>query len=111
MNVENLRKLRAAIAKSETYNQMEIFHGCGTPACLAGHAILLMHGHDISEYFREWGGLALMSAEAWLGLTPRQSAEMFTPHPLGDRTVTKEDALDMLDRAISTGKVLWTMSY
>ena len=106
MNTENLKLLRAAIAESETYSQEDFFHPCGTPACLAGHAAMLA---DVM--CPPAAAAAVRRAEAWLDLTVEEGDAMFDPHPLGCYVTPKEDALAMLDRAIETDKVLWSMRY
>ena len=41
MNLDHLRKLRASIEASDTYDQSQWHHDCGSPACLGGHAAVL----------------------------------------------------------------------
>ena len=109
MNVERLRKLRDVIAESKTYDQSDYFHGCGTPACLAGHAAVLAHGTKryLSKCGRVMATLAHYDAKAWLDLTSDQSMAMFSATPMDDLLTEKDDALAMLDRAIETGEVRW----
>ena len=103
MNIQNLKRLRDVIAETETYNQVFVFHECGAPACLAGHAAFLARQDDVpNSHLQAWG-----VAEEWLDLTMAQSNAMFASAPLWNYSTTKEDALAMLDRAIETGEVRW----
>ena len=109
MNVENMRKLRDTIAESETYDQGRFFHECGTPACLAGHAVMLSKAE--APVLADWKTAPVEYivgyAAAWLGITGGQSISMFAGEPCDDRSATKREALDMLNRAIKTGEIEW----
>ena len=119
MNVERMKRLRDAIAESESYYQESYFHydsrgphPCGSPACLAGHAVLLAIEADTRPegYYADMGLLGGVEDDAsfWLDLDPCESARMFESCPLwGKSGATKEEALDMLDRAIETGVIEW----
>ena len=119
MNVENLKKVRDAIAQNPTtYDQRWYAHECGTPACIAGWAasLSLRDGETLN-----WGGIKRPDgryanphtrAQQWLGLSPHDAGRMFDEHPVlsgGEFRVdpTVQEALAMLDRAIETGKVVW----
>ena len=114
MNIENMRKLRDVIAESETYDQGRFFHECGTPACLAGHAVILSKADApvLSDWKNAHGEHIARCAASWLGITDGQSIGMFAGEPFDgepcdDRSATKRDALAMLDRAIETGRIEW----
>ena len=107
LNVERLKRLREAVAESETFEQSIFYHPCGTPACIAGHCIWLAEESPDRREFVRLCSDTRMRAKNWLGLTYIQADTMFDGYPLGNRRVTKAEALDMLDRAIATGVVVW----
>lgn len=46
MNIQRMRELADVIEKSETYDQTIYVNDCGTPACIAGHAVAHFAGHN-----------------------------------------------------------------
>lgn len=118
MDVEKLRKTRDAIAASETFDQTTWGTVCGTPGCVAGHAVVaggwkIEAGHfgTCAVACTKQGRTRLIQdvATEELGLTELERLRMFGAEPLGGGVnVTAKCAIDMLDRAIETGKVEWT---
>jgi len=118
MNVEKLRKTRDAIAASQTFNQTAWGSPCGTPGCVAGHAVVESGWKIVPGSFETYavsctkrGRFRTIEGVATeeLGLTEDEARKMFGAEPLGGGvTVTRAHALAMLDRAIGTGKVEWT---
>ena len=119
MNIENLKKLRDAVANSRAFNMEEWpdfdicdakfinGHYCGTPACIGGHASALilrekLYGES-TNYTYVFG---------WLELDNDQSADLFFPdqeHNGGIvmRNIDQAHAVRCLDHLIETGEVDW----
>jgi len=131
MNKELLQKVRDRIAdESVHYDQGDYWYSpgedgfydtvrdaikenkfCGTPCCIAGHAIAaagIDKAYEVrNKDFQE-------AAEVILDLTPDEAVAMFDATPIFDegarsgyREPTREEALAMLGRAIETGEVKW----
>jgi len=118
MNVGKLRRTRDAIAASETFNQTAWGNPCGTPGCVAGHAVVAGGWKIVPGSFETYAvsctkrgrfrTIEEVAAEE-LELIDSEARKMFAAEPLGGGvTVTRAHALAMLDRAIETGKVEWT---
>ena len=109
------------------YTQTEWTHGCGTPACIAGHAVALaltlehIPGGPSGEepqvgcpaaelYVGEYtSDLEIgVTAGEWMGLDGRMSEQLFEPHPLpGDKHPTPRHAAWVLRNLADTGLVEW----
>ena len=122
MNTKRLRALAQHIRQvgdapgnppKRGYGQQTYTHfaGCGTPACVAGHAAALArfpHSEDpASEIIGSSSNpydssLAIeKEAAAWLDLTPRQASDLFAACPSWAADcleVTAEDAATELER-------------
>ena len=116
MNTENILKLANLIEFSETYDQTCFKHLCGTPACIAGHAVILAGGrlspssYDNGLCLDQHGGRshARVVAKEWMGLNERQANDAFDPCPYSwDHDTTPQDAAAMLRHLAETGKVEW----
>ena len=115
MNTDKILQLADIIEQSEDYAQSKYFHGCGTPACIAGHACA-MEG---------WGKSPLAPTTSWvvkqgedpvpapeeardiLGLTTRQADILFEGAPLGPDEPTAADAAATLRHLAKMGEVRW----
>ena len=114
MNVENIRKTIEAIRVSNSYSQDRFVH-CGTPACIAGHAVVACGWklHPSLEIITrdnvppwEFHGIE-QTAKEELGLTDLQATELFAGSPLFDREPSKQDAIDTLEHFLETREVEW----
>ena len=93
------------------YGQTVMFNGCGTPACIAGHAAIRRlndMGTKVDrmyEYVDDTGEEQVLSdAQAYLGLTDGEAEDMFQAWPYGHgEWATAEDAVAML-KAYAEGK-------
>jgi hypothetical protein len=110
MNREKIEKLIKVLEKSETYNQATYVNECGTPACIAGHAVM-MEEDDPNDFI---GGFFL-AAQQILGLSLTDASLMFHETIVYDyelrkyADITKEMAIDMLKRFLETGQVEWRL--
>ena len=106
MNVENINKLidhLESIPEVE-YNQKWYMFKCGSPACIAGHAVRLARGKD---YSLEGSHISLIAGK-WLGINEVTKKKMFHARNYckTDAPTTK-DAINMLKNLIETGEVVW----
>ena len=120
MNIDNIKKTIEALRRSNSYNQKIYAHStgdlCGTPACIAGHAIMvctdyIINGSGVYEQVGNGGlGVYIGNAKQVLkhlfGISATQVSNIVNPTPLMQE-VTKEDAVKMLQRLIITGQVIW----
>jgi hypothetical protein len=101
MNIPAIRYIREVIANGEDdkFDMATLGNGCGTPACIAGWTVAAFGGRT--------DGDILNQARDFLDLTPREAADLFLgeygTYELGE--ITKNDALEFLDRVISTNQV------
>ncbi|WP_419917482.1 hypothetical protein [Candidatus Poriferisocius sp.] len=128
MNVDAIRRTIDSIkAAPDTYCQSiwawtKDPHGCGTPACVAGHAVA-GNGHEIVKAPFSTAVTARLNGKKMpihdaaaevLGLDLQQSLDLFAAHPylIIDShqcifTPTAADAIETLERLIETGEVTW----
>ena len=104
MNRTNILQLANYIEQLEPkeYDQSCFVHDCGTPACIAGHAI------DLAG---QWSyNAAVWDAVEWLGLDNDQGHALFDPIPLSpdDKDPTTQDAAATLRHLAETGEVDWS---
>jgi hypothetical protein len=125
MNKTNIRRVATALLtgklaekKGVGYNQIPLFdtsgmrhdnsgHGCGTVACIAGHAAFLAGGKRAAKRGDAWD-----TAKKYLGLKDENMAlELFNTNPLGpsDQPTAKQAALVLFHLA-ETGKVDWSVA-
>ena len=129
MNKELLQKVRDRLADESVYYDQgdywcapnlgridleQVTKGkefCGTPCCIAGHAIAEA---GIDKAYEVRNKDFPNAAEVILDLTPDEANVMFDATPIRDdddyyecRESTREEALAMLDHAIETGEVKW----
>lgn len=110
MNLLCIRDVRDAIAKGEDDKfdmaNMGVANNpptrsCGTPACIAGWTVAYFDPNP------RGGDDIIGRATVLLGLTPREAEDLF----LGEygswelSKITKNDALEFLDRVISTNQI------
>lgn len=103
MNKDRLMKVREVVAVSPTFQMDRYAHDCGTPACVAGHAIVMFHEGELLPVSHYKGTaqelLGLSSDEAdWLFLG------MFSQKPLGE--VTREAVIAAIDHLLAGGPVI-----
>ena len=111
MNIENVNKLIDHLESIEDfeYDQETYTHGCGSPACVGGHAAYLarIEGEIDIHLSME------LIAQSYLGICNHDRERMFSPDPLNQykrrikQDVTKQDAINMLKNFSETGKVVW----
>ena len=119
MNIENLKKVRDAVANSRAFRMCSWAsehrdddfiggHYCGSSACIAGHAGALM--------FREraYGSTPISTYKtvcAWLELDELQANSLFFPvielDGFNMTQIFKDHAVRCLDHLIETGEVDW----
>ncbi|MCY4129004.1 MAG: hypothetical protein OXG15_07155 [Gammaproteobacteria bacterium] len=128
MNTELLKKVRDRIADESVHYNQDLYwevlanrdpvmlksafdeegEFCGTPCCIAGHAIAATGAKIASQWKDSDFGL---TAQELLRLSEKEALKMFDPRPIKDigssRRATRQEAVAMLDRAIKTGKVKW----
>ena len=109
MNKANILKLADHIEglDLEEYDQSVFAHDCGTPACIAGHAVFLAGQWDqasvsrVARLARRWLGLQRSDAES-------ASVVLFDSHPLHpDETPSPQEAAATLRHLAETGEVDW----
>ena len=108
MNTDHILKLAEHIEQLDPseYDQSQLEHPrCGTPACIAGHAVWLAGW---------WGrlptgfGAQIDFAKDWLGLSQAERYALFSAHPDGlDDPPTAQDAAATLRHLAETGEVDW----
>ena len=114
LNVERCQQLSEHLRKQDNSFCMNFyFHDCGTPACIAGHAVGLFSRLDLKAV--DLSGNAGEIAQALLGIPPGERYELFTstqatmpwwPKMRKRRDKwTAKDAADVLD-----AYVLWKLT-
>ena len=107
MNRERLMILQETLRTTKTYDQTEFFR-CGTPACIAGHAIAEFSedGPDGTDYDYQAADL--------LGIDTTQGVDLFDAEPYysiydDDHVVapTQEEAAAAIQSLLDTGIVTW----
>ena len=112
MNKANILKLAEHLdtLSCEHFDQ-ECFAYCGSPSCVAGHAVSLsgqwlvrVNGRSLLD------GEGIAVAREWLDLTFQQSNELFAAHPYGvlAENVSARDAAATLRHLAETGEVVWS---
>jgi hypothetical protein len=88
-------------------NQMETTGGCGTTACIAGHAAII--GFAWGEIGGFNYGTVADNAKEWLGLDDDQADKLFLPESRsgGTRQATIPKVLSVLKNLHDTGRVDW----
>ena len=111
MNIENVTYLidRLESIDDSEYDQRRITHDCGTPACIAGHAIYT--GGAIHLLDNEVGSNSMYildCAAKYLELSEDEKFNIFRAFPFvhGYKT-TKQEAVRMLKNFLEIGEVVW----
>ena len=104
MNKDRMEELAQAVERSETFDQRKWYNACGTPACVAGHAVFLWPEEVTLRLLQDNGtespislnaaitflkdGGSPMRIQGWddeaqkiLDLTPKQADDLFTGTP------------------------------
>ena len=97
------------------YDQSRYFFDCGTPACVAGHALAEVGGYSYSEgVLRDKNGGVCHPEDAAakeLGLGAGVATDLFEGCPYGNqvyaKTPTAADAAACLRGLAETGEVQW----
>lgn len=114
MNKARMLELADFIEKSETFDQTGWFNLCGTPACIAGHAVVCS-GKWISyregSVINDAGEIETVgrAASDWLELLRSQAVDLFDADPFESfyPESTAADAAATLRRAAETGEIKW----
>ena len=114
MHVDNIRKTIESLKASTTYDQQIYQKPCGTPGCIAGHAVIdagFFLCPEDEDCFNEEGSSYEIeyTASKWFGLEEDEAYKLFSMHPMikYGKMATKEDAIAVLENLIETGKVDW----
>ena len=111
MNRERILQLADYIEGSESYKQSSWFNSCGTPGCIAGHAVVMKEKYEgfdklypnnpPKKHFAK-------TAQKFLDLSDKQSLYLFDGYPFnfGYRP-TGRDAAKTLRYLAETGEVFW----
>ena len=102
-----------SLRKSDTYDQNEWMHKCGTPACIFGHAAALNDKVDVfdldivdEEYIQASGADYMGIANEF-----RIVESLSNPRPLRRMGIRRDpinrEAIKVLEILIETGKVNW----
>ena len=95
----------------EGFHQGTWQHGCGTPACVAGHTVALFEGVDAQgriAALKERGGAIRNRARYALDLELEQAEALFQSEPFGRGVhVGARDAAAAVEHLAETGKVRW----
>ncbi len=116
MNVERIIALADLIEKqphtsrddASGFNMVNWHHTCGTPSCIAGWAVAMLRGDTLGTKKIPLG--AGNDAADYLGLTNRQSTDLFYPQLDDWEGITPEDAAHTLRKLAHTGEVEWSVS-
>ena len=123
MNAVNMLRV-ADIIEQEAgcmYNQDRYHHACGTPACIAGHAVAVLIAEDMGAVWDDSSvGIKLRSmgeneiahdAASFLDLNDWQAKHLFKPYPLEEHgmDVTNTMAAYVVRYAAMTEIVDWTI--
>ena len=92
--------------------------GCGTVACIAGHAHILAENdvefiRALQEHLGVAGAEMFMMdsfrvAKRWLGMPDSEAENLFIPKNFQFPDVTRQQAIDTCKRLLETGEVSWT---
>lgn len=121
MNLENLKTLRDAIEKDNTFNMNTYTHGCGTPACIAGHASHLLgftEPHETTDAYKSCLATyldisAAAAEEISVGFSYYDTEQNKEAHSDDDSFQPKKrEALAMLDylKSSGDGNVRWDLA-
>ena len=113
LNKKNVKALLERMRKTRSYDQSRYFHSgvkgrpsCGTPACLYGHAFILMGEKRPSRHERGFG-FDRCKVDEWLGMDSLQGAKLVNHDPIEERWPTRKDAIATLENLLKTGEVQW----
>ena len=104
MNIKNIQRVRNVIeAHPDQYDQEDFFHDCGTPSCIAGHAVF----HR--DYAIALNRSVYTIARDQFGISSTAAKQLFHGAPYGVEELppTPAEALGVLDHLIETGEVKW----
>ena len=110
MNKANIWKLADHIEQLDPreYDQSVFAHDCGTPACVAGHALALAGRWEEADGGSEGFALPFGVAMDWLGLDDVAAERLFVSYPWGRfDDATRQDAAATLRHLAETGEVRW----
>ena len=122
MNIENVQRLIEAIEGSEQCVDMrKIYHGCGTPSCIGGHAWSLMSDKPEWTNWRIFDSKLLVAKlSEFLGIDSKDANQLVFPHddldnpiyslPLSSPfSIKKSDVIGVLENLLRTGIVEWPL--
>lgn len=111
MNVENFKRLREHVANNPDFYMDAFRHPCGSAACIVGSAEVLMLSEGYVTDDRYWSikneplYVARTDMCEWLGVTYGQYEHLMTGNfsVRGMSEISKQEAVDFLDRCIEAG--------
>ena len=121
MNTKRIRQLAAHLRNlpEEQFAMARFTHDCGSPACIAGHAIALFGDRNLLSRtvnpIERWPLLS-REASAVLDIERIQAQVLFAPcAPLANAAgrrgtrqyISRFRAADVLDHLADTGQVVW----
>jgi hypothetical protein len=113
MNKTNVQKLIKHLKTlADPAGKPELGFNMSLHRCLVGPSFPDMSGHDcetaacIEGHIR---GIAKVTSGAeWLGMTEEEADPLFYPSEMNDRNITVQEAIEVLQELLDTGKVRWT---
>ena len=119
-NSKNCNIVADAIERSASYDQEFYTNACGTPACIAGHTVMVLDKEFI-RFGRKSEGIYYFSgnpdsptkihiatgAMKLLALDEHQAASLFSGLPLWDKIVTQRIAAKVLRLLATDDVVRW----
>ena len=111
MNKERLRELKQIIWKSHTFNMDGFFNYCGTPSCIAGHAIAEwgITDHDNPGYFRQFAEIMEID-----NVNPLIMPDWLDVEGCADYIADRDTAIQALENVINgaiTESEIWPVPY
>lgn len=113
MKIDNIKNVIKFLEVSETYDQSNWAHDCGTPACIFGHAAALNQNVETFDWDIIDFGYIQASGTDYMGFTDRFDIveSLSRPYPLRDENAyhhpTNKQAIEVLNHLIETGEVDW----
>ena len=114
---ERIARLIEAIEGNPKFNMCQYFYldngddpyVCGSPSCIAGHAFVLANpdSFDFDSMQPSSQELATAALAEWLGIPLEDAEFMADPGQEMIARASKQDVVDMLNRLLADGAVVW----